>query len=273
MSGNIKLGQINFTNCLPINYSFSQWGLDHIEVYDGCPSEINRMMKDEIIHIAPVSSIEYLKNQDKYTLIDNICISSTGKVGSVILFSNYEINNLSNKRIALPYSSASSIAALKVLLKKFGNDLSSINFKVHQYETSLDGSLNNNFDAILYIGDPALIANSTPRNKCLVYDLGESWLNLTGLPMVFGTWVANTAWRVKNKEDFIEIKNLLYKAVESGLNIYFNDVIKIGEQSLKIDKSIISDYLKNKINYKFTTDHMKSLTLFKKLNDNLKSEM
>jgi chorismate dehydratase len=266
---NIKIGQINFTNCLPVNYSFSKWNIRGLSFHNDCPSQINKMMQSKIIDIAPVSSIEYLNNTDKYTLIDNICISSYEKVGSVILFSNYEMNDLSGKKIALPYTSASSIALLKILLYENNIDLNNISFHNHRYENSLEESLKNKYDAILYIGDPALCSDINYKDNYMHYDLGECWYNMTDLPMVFGTWVARSYWTTNNNEDFVEIKNLLDKAVESGLNMYFNDVINIASQNLNIDKTFIIDYLTNKIKYKFTNDHLKSLQLFKKMNDRL----
>ncbi|MDD3013141.1 MAG: menaquinone biosynthesis protein [Candidatus Gastranaerophilales bacterium] len=263
----INLGLINFTNCLPVNYSLNKWYLEGLTLYDGCPTEINKMMIDAKIDIAPISSIEYLNNQDKYTLMDNICISSIGKVDSVILFSNYEMNELSGKNIAVPYTSASSIALLKVLLSENGINIDSIKFSTHTYEESLEKFLDGTYDAVLYIGDPALCCNILYRNKYLIYDLGEYWYKMTNLPMVFGTWVARSEWIMSNNTDFIWIKSVLDKAVESGLNMYFNEIISSASNNLKIDKIFIEDYLTNKISYKFTEDHRESLKLFKKLND------
>jgi len=264
-NGVINLGQINFTNSLPLNFSIAKWKFNELKVYNGCPSEINTMMKDNILHVAPVSSVEYLNNQDKYTLLGNICISSTGRVDSVILFSNCEFKELSGKNIAVPYTSACSIALLKILLAENSIDLNSIMFHVHRYELPLEEFLGRKYDAVLYIGDPAFCANIKHKDRCFTYDLGDCWYKMTNLPMVFAVWVASSAWMNNNYDNFLWIKNILDKAVESGLSLYFNDVINLATDNLKIDKIYIEDYLTDKIRYKFTEDHMNSLELFKKL--------
>jgi len=265
----VNLGLINFTNCLPINYSLNKWNYEGLTLFAGCPTELNIMMKNKIIDIAPVSSIEYINNQDKYTLMDNICISSFGKVDSVILFSNYEIEKLSGKNIAVPHTSATSIALLKILLSEKGIDTDSINFSTHSYGSSLEEFLKNRYDAVLYIGDPALCANIKFNNNFFKYDLGECWFEMTNLPMVFATWVARSEWITNNNYNYLLTKSILDKAVESGLNIYFNEIIKSASENLKIDKFFVEDYLKNKIKYNFTKYHMESLKLFKEKNDSL----
>ena len=143
----IKLGCINFTNCLPLNYTLDKWQLDDLELVYGTPAELNRLMEEGEIDAAPVSSIEYLKNEDKYDLIQTACISSEGECGSVILFSNKRPENI--QTIALPNDSASSIVMLKIILKNYD-----INYTTHNYD-----NINLNIDAALFIGDNALIKN------------------------------------------------------------------------------------------------------------------
>ena len=262
----ISIGQINFLNCLPVNYTLRTWAHERLIITNGYPALINTLMRDNQVHIASVSSIEYLYNQDIYSLIETISISSYGEVGSVMLFSNCNIEELSNKTIGIPYTSASSIALLKIFLNKYGviNPV----FKVHKYESSLPYALENKFDAVLYIGDPALITNHT-YNEIIKYDLGKLWKDLTGLPMVFGTWVAGTDWKNSHSGDFEWISFLLNKAVDAGLTIYFNDVLNIAEEAIKFDKKIIEHYLTKNISYQFTDHHLESLKLFKYLYDRI----
>ncbi|MFH0702247.1 MAG: menaquinone biosynthesis protein [bacterium] len=274
MSKDINIGLINFTNCLPINYSFYKWNYEGIILKEGYPSLINELMYNEKIHAAPISSVEYLKNKDKYTLIDTICISSDGEAGSVILFSNYELEKLAGKTIAVPYTSASSIALLKILLNEY-SDLNTVKFQVHKYETTLEEALKNQYDAILYIGDPALIANIKYKDEIFKkYDLGKCWKELTGYPMVFGTWAALSSWKSlnenKNKNDFEQVKFLLNKAVESGLNMYFNEIINLALKNLNFNLNLsnanyIKNYLTENIKYNFTENHKKGLELFETL--------
>jgi len=260
----IRLGIINFTNCLPINYCFDKWAIERITLNRGNPVLLNQMIKDGQIDAAPISSFEYLNNQKSYTLIKEAVISSDGECGSVILFSNFPLEELEGKKIALPNNSATSINMLKVLLIKSGLDLNKITFLNHRYHCSLQEFLNSEFDAVLCIGDNALFNRINCSSKILKYDLGCLWKNFTGLPAVFGTWVARTDWATKQADDFIWIKFLIDKAVEAGSTIYLNDVIKLAASDLNLEKIVIEDYLTSKISYKFGNLHEKSLALFEK---------
>lgn len=268
----ISIGQINFLNCLPVNYSFRTWGLENIVLSDGYPSLINQLMEDQQIHIAPISSIEYLKNQDKYSLIDTISISSFGEAGSVVLFSNFEFNELEGKKIGIPYTSATSIALLKVLLQENKINLNNVKFSLHKYETGLDEMLKGDYDAVLFIGDPALVANIQYQDKFLKYDLGKLWFDKTGYPMVFGTWVAQSDWKICYGDDFDRISFLLNKAVDAGLNMYLNEIIELAAESLKLEKIHIKKYLRDNINYTFTDQHKHSLKLFQNFYFNLEKQ-
>ena len=289
----ISLGLINFTNCLPINYTLEKWANEDIILSWGYPVLINQLMKAGQVHVAPISAFEYLTNKDDYILIKEACITSDAECGSVILFSNYKLEEFAGKKIGIPYDSATSINMLKIIFNEKGIPLESINFVWHKYEKPLFEALKNEFDAVLYIGDNALVSRfllchceelatkqSTcskggngllrfARNDLYQYDLGKLWKEMTGLPPVFGVWVARADWAVNHKDDFDRIKFLISKAVEAGLGMYFNEVIQKAASELDLADYFIKDYLTAKIKYNLTTEHEKSLDLFKKLYNKL----
>lgn len=261
----VSIGIINFTNCLPINYTLEKWSLGKVILSRGNPTLINQLMKDGQIHVAPISSIEYLINEDDYVLLKDACITSDAECGSVILFSNYKIEELQGKIIGIPYNSATSIEMLKIILKEKGILLENITFLKHKYKDILVDALENDFDAVLYIGDNALTSRIKCKKEIIQYDLGKLWKDLTGLPPVFGVWVARADWVAIHKDDFDWVKFIINKAVEAGLGIYFNELIKVAASNLNLEDHYIKDYLTNKIKYTFTLDHEKSLYLFKEL--------
>jgi len=241
----IKFGLIDFTNCLPLNYTLERWQREDIELVYGHPARINALMASGEVDIAPVSSIEYLKNEDRYDLIETACISSDGECGSVIIFSNKELNEI--KKIALPCDSASSSTMLKILLKK--ND---IVYCGHDYK-----NIASDADAALFIGDNALKEKHSGNRYEYQYDIGEMWKQETGLPAVFGTWV-------KTRAKFIHMDDLVAEAIETGLKIYFNEILDKASFNLNLPQEIIKDYLTSKIKYSFTERHKASLETFKK---------
>ena len=289
ISNPISLGLINFTNCLPINYTLEKWALEDIVLSWGHPVLINQLMKEGQVHVAPISAFEYIQNENDYVLIKEACITSDAECGSVILFSNHKLEDLAGKKIGIPHDSATSINMLKIILNEKGILLESINFVRHKYEKPLNEALGGDFDAVLYIGDNALVSRfllchceelatkqSTcskggngllrfARNDMYQYDLGKVWKEMTGLPPVFGTWVARADWAANHKDDFDRVKFLISKAVEAGLGMYFNEAVQKAVSELNLTDYFIKDYLTVKIKYNLTIEHEKSLDLFKKL--------
>ncbi len=244
----IKFGLINFTNCLPLNYTLEKWQPENIELIYGNPAQINRLMASGQLDIAPVSSIEYLKNRDKYDLVETACISSDGECGSVTLFSDRELHRVKN--IALPDDSATSSAMLKIILKKHD-----IIYSIHNYN-----NINFNNRAALFIGDNALREKNA--GHCFSYDIGKLWKDTAGYPAVFGTWV-------RKKNMFRELDILIPKAIETGLKLYFNEILDAASINLRLPGEAIRDYLKSKINYEYTERHKISLEKFEESFNNL----
>jgi len=261
----VNIGLIDFLNCMPINYSLDKKNPANVNFTRNYPAEINRLLKENKIHLAPISSIEYLINENSYILIKEACITSEAECGSVILFSEKNPKDLKGKTVALPHDSATSIAMLKVLLKSLGVLPEEINFIKHQYKNPIGESLGKDYDAVLYIGDNALKSAEKYKNILPQYDLGRMWKDTTGLPPVFGVWAANAEWAINQQDDFKQVKLLISQAVEAGLGIYFNEVVKTAVLDLNLSEDLIKDYLTAKIKYKFTSEHEKSLRMFKEL--------
>jgi len=268
----ISLGTIDFTNCLPLNYAFSKNPHSRVILTFGYPALLNTLISEKQLHISPISSIEYIRNKDKYSLIETVSISSKNEVGSVILFSKHRFEALEGKKIGVPYNSATSIELLKILLVGEGLDIERITFKEHKYKTSLKEALVNEFDAVLYIGDSALIENFKADSEIFKYDLGELWNNLTDKPMVFAVWAALKEWQENNFKDFDDIEAYLKLSLDNGLGIYFEEVVASAKQNLNIDEKYIEDYLLNKLNYDFDFEHRESLDLFENLYNEINAE-
>lgn len=271
MSKTIKLGQINFINCLPVNLVIarsetmkqSQWGIAspptearnddyQIQITEGYPAQLNQLLRDGEIDLAPLSSFEYLSNPDKYTILDGISISSKVQADSVLLFAK-DIDSISrSKEIYLTNKSASSVNLLKIILQeRFKIDISTINFKVFERDSA-------DYAVKLLIGDEAL-KEAMLQNYSYVLDLGTAWYELTDLPMVFALWCFN-----KNSPAlayYDEIQNLILQARDIGLNDLLPDVIVEAYRQTGLPKTKLKEYFSN-LDYNFTERHKESLNLF-----------
>jgi len=161
----IRLGRISYVNMAPV---FHRLAYD-VEEITGVPTELNRMVLDGELDIAPISSIEYARHAGSLRLLPRLCVSSEGAVDSIQLVTRVPFGRV--RSVAVTPESATSVVLTRVLLP---------GAEIRSFE--------DDADAKLLIGDAALksaFEDPTPH-----YDLGRLWLEKTGLPMVFAVWAA-----------------------------------------------------------------------------------
>ncbi len=146
------------------------YGLEaEVEEIAGVPTELNRMLLDDELDIAPIPSIEYARNADRLRILPRLCVSSEGAVDSIQLVTKISFGQI--RSVAVTPESATSVVLVRILLPKA--EIVPLGFDA---------------DATLLIGDAALrsaFEDPTPH-----FDLGRLWLDRTGLPMVFAVWAA-----------------------------------------------------------------------------------
>jgi chorismate dehydratase len=161
----IRLGRISYVNMAPVFYGLEA----DVEEVEGVPTELNRMLLDGDIDIAPIPSIEYARNADRLRLLPRLCVSSEGAIDSIQLVTRLSFGQV--RSVAVTPESATSVVLVRILLPKA--EIVPFGFYA---------------DATLLIGDAALrsaFEDPTPH-----FDLGRLWLDRTGLPMVFAVWAA-----------------------------------------------------------------------------------
>jgi chorismate dehydratase len=163
----IRLGRISYVNMAPVFYRLRY----DVEEVAGVPTELNRLLIDGEIDLAPISSIAYARNAKRLRILPRLCVSSEGAVDSIQLVTRVPLGRV--RSIAITPESASSVVLTKVLLPN----------AEHVPLEAADGA-----DAKLLIGDAAL--ESAFQDPTPHYDLGRLWLERTGLPMVFAVWAA-----------------------------------------------------------------------------------
>ena len=148
----------------PVFYELDQPGLEQIT---GVPTQLNRMLMQGEVDVAPISSIEYARNAGSLRLLPRLCVSTEGAVDSIQLITRKPLEQV--RSVAITPESATSVVLTRVLLG----------------EVELV-PLEQPADARMLIGDAALrsaFEDPTPH-----YDLGRLWQERTGLPMVYAVW-------------------------------------------------------------------------------------
>jgi chorismate dehydratase len=159
----IRLGRISYVNMAPVFF-----GLDApVEEVVGVPTELNKLLLEGGVDLAPISSIAYARNAHELRLLPRLCVSSEGAIDSIQLVSRTPPERV--RSIAVTPESATSVVLARVL-----------------FPDAEQVPLDEEAEATLLIGDAAL--RSAFEDPAPHYDLGRLWTERTALPMVFAVW-------------------------------------------------------------------------------------
>jgi len=265
-NGKLKIGKIPYANLFPIFHHLERNGnRDKYSFVKGVPSKLNKMLRAGELDISPSSSIEYLKNKDQYRILPYLSISSSGPINSILLFSNYSIEELDGKTIAVSSDSETSTALLKIILQEF----LSLTCTYESTDQSSVKDILSSYPAVMHIGDTAMTEAKKSSNgnaKFLpslhVYDLGELWHRHTGLPFVFALWVIRKEAITEKANLIEELSEELMTAKNLACNSY-DSIAKDAPRNKWISEEELVRYWKI-ISYDFTAKHMEGLRLFEK---------
>jgi chorismate dehydratase len=274
-NNHLIIGKIPYANLFPIFHQLEQSNICDYSFIEGVPSKLNKMLRYGMLDISPSSSIEYLKNKDRYLVLPGFSVSSSGPINSILLFSRLPLGKLEGETIAVSSESETSTALLKVILSEF--------FSVHcSFEPVSHKSIKSlllSFPAVLHIGDTALAearklpehknhvlktSNKHPEKKASVYiyDLGELWHKYTGLPFVYALWLVRKDLLLQ-KKDLIEKFSSDLMSATRHLHTKLPVIANEAPQSKWLGQKELLDYW-NIISYSFTEKHLAGLRLFEK---------
>jgi len=232
----IKISAVAYTNTKAFIYGIenSKSVRDQIDLTLDIPADCAAKVIDGTVDMGlmPVAGIPYVTNAH---IISDYCIGSVGAVNSVFIFSSVPAAEI--KTLKLDPQSRTSNNLAQVLLK--------FHFKTAVTVTTDPDA---ETDAIVLIGDRTF---GKKDDYNFAYDMGEEWMNFTGLPFVYAAWVAN-------------------KEIPEAFVAEFNAALKIGLanrptviRSLPKHPSFdVDDYLMNKLDFELTEKKREALDLF-----------
>ncbi len=244
------IGRVSFSNCDPIFDGINQeW-----TILSAPPAWLTgHIMRRDCI-TAPIPSADYAKNSEELLLLPDIGIVSSGEVGSVLLFGNRPIEKM--RDIALPTDSSTSKVLLSWIVRNRGLDPKFV-------ESGPDiNSMLEKCDGALLIGDRAILASLS--NPDLVrMDLGAEWTRITGLPMVFGVFVAR-------RDSSEEILRNAHSDMINQVELFDNDkvwrdgVIRRTSKKLGFPVDRVEEYFRTEVRNRMSEDDIKGLMTFLK---------
>ncbi len=251
----LRIGEIEYANCTPLfTVLKKEYDCADYRFVRGVPARLNAMLSRGEIDLCPASSFEYGKSADQYYLLPGLSISSVGAVKSVLLFSRLPIDQLDNHAIGLTAESDTSVNLLKIIMAK------GYGFTNRFERTTLPlAEALGSFSALLLIGDTALKERER-GGELYVYDLGELWRALTGLPFVFALWiVTREAAETKGQEVRLLGRQLL-AAKERAYETY-GEIAEGCRDMAWLGRAGLVDYWRT-ISYDLTPQHIAGVRRF-----------
>jgi chorismate dehydratase len=154
--------------------------MEELELVIDYPSRIGDMLlRNEIdMGLVPVAVIAEMP---EYYIIGNFGIGSDGPVASVCIFSEVPVQEIT--RVLLDYQSRTSVQLARILLERYWKIRPELVNAGIDFQDQIRGTT-----AAVVIGDRAF---QQRKVSPFVYDLGEAWKKMTGLPFVFAAWISN----------------------------------------------------------------------------------
>lgn len=251
-----KVGHINFLNILPLTWAYRRGLAKDLSIFPGVPAEINALMKNNLLDVSMMSSIEYARQSENLLLLPDVCIRAKKNVTSIILLSKKPIEKLHGEKVLITTKSATAHCLLKIILSEsYGI--------VPEYATenlTPENPVPGDAAAALFIGDDALYLYLHEKNF-LQYDLGAEWYKLTGSEMVYAVFAA----RKNFAETSPELLQTVYEKISAGLkegiknkSAAINSVLP--EKNFTFDE--LNEYLGGVIKWDLTDEGLTALKKF-----------
>lgn len=232
----IHIGKISYINASPVYYGLEKGLLPSwLKMVPDVPAVLNKKIMTGELKISPISAAFYAMNHKDLMILPDLSISCDGRVMSVLLASNYPLDDLSGKRVLFSQESASAAAFLKMIF--ISREI------VPMYEIGAVGDMDyctESADAVLVIGDVAL-TNPWYETYQYCFDLGQLWYEMTALPFVFALWAVRKDFAMQSPEKVREIHRLLLNSKEQGYQ-NMDEIIRSGSQRLDLGYGIIKAY-------------------------------
>ena len=247
----IRIGAVSYLNSKPLIEGLGGLRAEHELILD-VPSRLADDLAKGELDVALIPSVEAFSDPD-YEIVSDACVATHGPVLSVKLYSRVHPGQI--RRLALDEGSRTSAALTQVILEeRFGvrPQLESLPLGQTPTDTSAD--------AVLLIGDRAMYAPHESFDT--VWDLGEEWVNWTGLPFVFAMWVT------RKNSSAGELARRLSRARDTGID-QLDRIACEGAKTLNIPFETAAAYLSRNLYFRLGSAERAGLELFHELASNL----
>ncbi len=248
----IRIGAVSYLNTKPLVYGLTEAISEFADLTFAVPSSLAKQLLAGEIDVGLIPAIEYFRNP-RLKIISDACLACEGPVWSVQALFRKRPEDV--QTLAIDEGSRTSVALTQILLsERYGITPDLINLP-------LDSSLENcEQDAMLVIGDRAMHLGRLQQQFVERWDLGQAWLEHTGLPFVFAMWVATP--NVESNPNYSALRDALELQRDLGLQSADKIAAKYSAK-YNLSESQIIAYLTKFLHYTITDRHREALGLYR----------
>jgi len=222
--------------CLPLFYALQKNLIKHnFDLICTSFCDSSRILRDGIVELSVIPSIEYARKKETWQIVPGICISSFSMLQNAELFFKKGLKEI--KSIAVDTNACTSLILLKILMREKYH----IEPEYKKMQADLDIMLNKT-DAALLVGNNVYSYYHENRNRM---NLTEEWVDFTGLPFVHSFWAGR---------DFT-VSSFDVKDIKLSFKIGMQNLETIAKEFAGNKKEswvFYHDILSKNINYKFS---------------------
>ena len=276
----LRIGCVKYLNARPLIRGWAgDVDFDH-------PSVLCQRLAEGELHVALVSSFEFLRNRI-YRIVDDVSISSDDPVYSVVVAHRDDISAV--EEIELDPASQTAANLLRCLLAELGlrprltrnidfqsvrpaglqpADSSAMQSEESKTAEKISAGRAGKmpmFRGRLLIGDQAIAFRQKHAAEFQFWDLGEQWKKLTGLPFVYALWLIRpevadakqlaNRLRALRDENLTNLDDLIAEPV-AGVD---------GPGRIELDREFLARYYRKHLGFAFGKKEKQGLRQFAKL--------
>jgi len=243
----MRIGAVNYLNSKPLVYGLNESSTTDRLLFD-LPSRLADSLSAGRLDVALIPSVEWLRYPE-HVIVSDACVACRGPVLSVKLYFRKPPREV--RTLALDEGSRTSAALAQILLE----ELAGVRPETEPLPIGC-GMDQTQADAVLLIGDRAIL--SLADDAIETWDLGQKWVEWTGLPFVFAAWVARPDVPTG------EVETRLAAARDRG-RANLQQIAATEGPPLGIDVDRAHSYLRDNLHFKLGREELAGLERFARL--------
>jgi chorismate dehydratase len=246
----VRIGAVSYLNTKPLIYQLKTALANRGVLSLDLPSTLADDLVVGKIDIGLIPVVEYFQYPE-FQIVSDAVIACRGPVWSVRIFFRCDPSQV--KTLALDEGSRTSAALSKVLFhQRFGFVPDTVPLRM------TENPIHSAADAVLVIGDRAMHPEYYRGVFRCDWDLGQIWLEETGLPFVFAMWVARAS-----EFETAEWKCMFENARDLGVK-NIREIAALGASDYRLSAEQCQDYLTNYIRFYLRNDEVAGLVEFRR---------